>query len=392
MRTEGSSLPLLPNQGGTTKLSSLRPCWGEGCFIFWRTMLDKFPQSVTRFGYAIISGSALIYCAGLLLLVGLWNSFPDSGWLAVVNIFALYLFAPLILLVPAALLIRSRTLRGAAVATLALFLALFGTQLLPPRAIAATGMPLRVATLNHLYSNQNTDAIITAIRAQNADVVALQELSQSVQQAAHQQLQSEYPYQILLPGRGSNGLGILSRYPLSNSTYLPGFTGLRTTLDLHGTPITLLNVHPSAPRVQLPDYLPEGSLPILQDYSTARRSNQITELLRVIDTISGPLVVLGDFNTSDREPEYAEFARRLHDAYRETQWGFGFTFPNKKRVGPLITPFPLIRIDYIWSRADVRPEYAWVECDNGGSDHCMVIADLRVDRAQSGHERRWLPW
>jgi hypothetical protein len=30
------------------------------------------------------------------------------------------------------------------------------------------------------------------------------------------------------------------------------------------------------------------------------------------------LIVIGDFNTGDREPRYGQLAARMHDAFRET--------------------------------------------------------------------------
>ena len=56
----------------------------------------------------------------------------------------------------------------------------------------------------------------------------------------------------------------------------------------------------------------------------------------------------------------------------------GFTFPNDRRIGPITIPVPLVRIDYIWTRGPVVPVATHVNCDDGGSDHCMVVADLRV--------------
>jgi len=47
-------------------------------------------------------------------------------------------------------------------------------------------------------------------------------------------------------------------------------------------------------------------------------------------------------------------------------------------MGPITIPVPLVRIDYIWTRGSVVPVSTHVNCDDGGSDHCMVVADLRI--------------
>jgi hypothetical protein len=98
---------------------------------------------------------------------------------------------------------------------------------------------------------------------------------------------------------------------------------------------------------------------------------------------TGPLIVIGDFNTGDREPRYAQLAARMHDAFRETNRGFGFTFPDHKRMGPVTFTFPLVRIDYIWSKGGALPAAAHVECNNIGADHCFLIADLRLGTAEA---------
>ena len=65
--------------------------------------------------------------------------------------------------------------------------------------------------------------------------------------------------------------------------------------------------------------------------------------------------------------------------YRAAAWGFGNTFPNYLRVRGVPVP-PFIRIDYVWVGGGVVPVDARVVCD-GGSDHCMVVADVGVPNA-----------
>jgi endonuclease/exonuclease/phosphatase (EEP) superfamily protein YafD len=114
-------------------------------------------------------------------------------------------------------------------------------------------------------------------------------------------------------------------------------------------------------------------------YDTVGRLSQANRLLQASRSVSGGLIMLGDFNTGDREPGHAVLSSELHDAFGETGWGFGFTFPNDKRMGPITIPIPLVRIDYIWTRGPVVPLASYTNCDDGGSDHCMVVADLLIE-------------
>jgi endonuclease/exonuclease/phosphatase (EEP) superfamily protein YafD len=206
-----------------------------------------------RTARGLLIGTAVLYCIVVVALGLIWTFGPDGiWWLELSNIFALFLFAPLLLLAPAALLLRSGWLRGATSLTLAAFLALFGSRLVPPFGQPAQGLRLRVMTLNQLYTNKHITDLIEAIRVQDADIIAIQELSRPVAEAASQQLSDKYPYQFLSPGPEDYSLGILSRYPLLKTERTRGFMGQQMTVDVDGMPITVINVHLNAPQASTP--------------------------------------------------------------------------------------------------------------------------------------------
>jgi endonuclease/exonuclease/phosphatase (EEP) superfamily protein YafD len=327
-----------------------------------------------------LPGVPMLYCVGLFVLALLWTSgIQGVWWLELTNIFALCLFAPLVILAPAALLSRRRGLLGAVVIGCAVFVGLFGSQLIPPAARAHTGPRLRVATFNvhsSLAEPQVAD-IIAAIRAAPADVIALQELSIPAAAAIQQHLAHDYPYQALVPSVAHIGMGLISRYPLDVRSQQSAPVQI-AQLRRDDASVTVVNVSLTGPELK------RRRLPIVRWVKTIRayrinkRSREVEQLLRTIEQVRGPLVVAGDFNLSDREPDYAQFAARLHDSFRETSWGFGYTFPSSIDLAGVPISFPLIRIDYIWSAGGVVPAATQVAC-GGGSDHCMVIAEMQVD-------------
>jgi endonuclease/exonuclease/phosphatase (EEP) superfamily protein YafD len=188
-----------------------------------------------------------------------------------------------------------------------------------------------------------------------------------------------YPYQILRPANGAGGLGLLSRSPLEPADAADGAGGLRAVLEIEGRKITVINVHVHFSGISRIRSQRFGSLSYFRMYDRMGRLSQINALRRAIRNITGGLILMGDFNTGDREPGYAVLASELHDAFGETGLGFGFTFPNGKRMGPITIPVPLVRIDYVWTREPVVPGSAHVNCDDGGSDHCIVVADLLIN-------------
>ena len=331
----------------------------------------------------LLIGATVMYCIGLFILAALWAAVGQQPWwLEIANVFALLLFAPLLLLIPAALVIRSWWMRGAVAAVLLLFLALFGVRFLPRSAPPSGGTAIRVMTFNQLFSNERTADIIHEIRAQHADVVGLQEFSEQTAEALKTELIGEYPYQFLEPGN-QNGLGLISRYPFQTQGVDESQHGQRVTIQLGGQTVTIISLHLQAPAVSSHHSRALLGLPVITNYDASAPNREIDRLLAGVQKIDGPLIIMGDFNTSDREPRYAKLAAVLHDAFRETNWGLGFTFPDHKRFGPVTLPFPLIRIDYVWSKGGALPAAAHVECNNTGADHCFLVADLRVGAAEA---------
>ena len=322
----------------------------------------------------LLTGAAMIYVLLLLILMLLWMADYDQWWLKISNIFALFLFFPLPVFGLVALLIQSRCLRIAVVVGVLLFVGQFWEVLKPPLPVTQSGKSLRIVTFNQLARNKNVSAVLNVIAAQQADVVILQEISKPLAQSLSS-LKQEYPYQSVALELG--GLALLSRYPLTEveSTMPLGFEGQHAILDLNGRRIRLLNVHLPSPWISVRRDLLIGRMPIITGYRTERREGESAALLQAIDETQGPLIVLGDFNTTDREAYYRSMAARMTDAFRQAAWGPGLTFPNGRQVRGVNIPVPLVRIDYVWLR-DLQALHAWTDCTYAGSDHCVVGADI----------------
>ena len=64
---------------------------------------------IARTARRLAIAGATLYCIGIVVFAALWSFAPDAHWsIAFSNIFAAHFFVPLLLLVPAALLLRSR--------------------------------------------------------------------------------------------------------------------------------------------------------------------------------------------------------------------------------------------------------------------------------------------
>lgn len=251
-----------------------------------------------------------------------------------------------------------------------------------PARVSTAGIPLRVMTYNIRSGNGDLDATAAAIRAQEADVVGLQEVdvhwaerSKFADQAAElgaklgMQVRFAFIYRIKSKERKRPprefGVAVLSRYAVigfrnetltrlstqdstSTPTPMPGL--LEVTLDVRGTPITVFDTHL--------DYRHDPSV----------RTTQVAEMLSFIEKVDGPVIVFGDMNATPDAPELQPLLRRLHDAWTGNA-DAGFTYPAES---------PTERIDYVLVSPQFRVRSARVPVTQA-SDHRPVVVDLVLD-------------
>jgi endonuclease/exonuclease/phosphatase (EEP) superfamily protein YafD len=318
--------------------------------------------------------------------VAIWQMLrytPVAHWwpFELFDIFGLLVYAPLAPLLVLALLLADRRAGLWLLMPLAFLTWELAPLVLPrsiatstPPAIPVNGRPLRIMTANLLVVNPRLPAVSAVLQVERPDVIALQELSPEMAEHLARELRATYPYQLLEPSESAAGLGILSRYPFrvevaGGDLPRPCFCQ-RVVVDVYGRETTLVNVHPSTPDIRAARM---GRLPIPTGFDSDRTTRGIQTALADLKQRPGPLLVVGDFNTSDRQPLYRELGRELRDTYREVGWGLGYTFPS---VSPRRLPFmPIIRIDYVLHDPSV---IAWAARTGvtPGSDHRYVMADL----------------
>jgi endonuclease/exonuclease/phosphatase family metal-dependent hydrolase len=99
------------------------------------------------------------------------------------------------------------------------------------------------------------------------------------------------------------------------------------------------------------------------------RGRHVEELRSLLEGATQPVVVGADLNASLDEPGPRALAGQLTDVWAQVGDGDGATFPATG---------PTARIDYLFVGPGVRALRAWTA---GGtvSDHLMVVADLRSD-------------
>ena len=337
----------------------------------------------------LVAAASGAYGCSVLAWQGLRLAFGDRWWwLAGANLLSLYLFLPLLVLLPLALWTCRRPPYRWALALLALPLAVlawrYGGLFLPRAAhVAAAGGPsLRVMTLNVLFSNDDGAAVARRVQAEAPGVVCLQELNPRLAADLAVRLGEAYPYQALLPEEGVTGLGVYSRYPLGEGQVLPDpaeeagwwLHGAQAVeVEFEGQLVWLLNVH------ALPPNWPPRSPTWIPVFETGfrLREAQMRAWLAWLAEHDGPAVVVGDFNVGDQNVAHDLMAAHLADAHRQAGWGLGHTAPaSTAGLDGVPSPSRLFRIDYVWYSAHWQATEVEVGAWDGQSDHLPMLATL----------------
>jgi vancomycin resistance protein VanJ len=316
-----------------------------------------------------------LLCTGYVVVLGVWLSLrlvagDRLWWLALLNTDALLLFFPLVILLPLAWWRKRTRLLLLLALPVAAFVWLFGERLLPPPASPEpTGPSVTAMTFNVLWSNQDYGRIAEAIRASDADLVALQELRPEHLPALNAALAPDYPHSYTLGVELYHTIGLLSRLPIEEVTPLsdpPFERALLARLRVEGRPLAVVVAH-LTPTNMLDKGLARLPTTVTERYT--RRGQQAEALLEFARTRAEPLVVLCDCNLTDTSEAYTHLRADLRDSFAEAGWGPGYTM-----LVPVLD-LPAQRLDYIWH----TPELVAVDArvgPRGGSDHLPVVARL----------------
>ncbi|MGB6423332.1 MAG: endonuclease/exonuclease/phosphatase family protein [Anaerolineales bacterium] len=343
-------------------------------------MRERFETS-TRFPFFAVSWG---YLSLLFTWLALYMATGDHfGYLGLVNMIAVYLFLPLPFVFLSALLYRSIGLLVGFGAALLVFLWLWG-GLFSPLHLEGIQTPktnqgeLTILTYNVLAWHDKTAQVLANIRAENPDVVFLQELNTELARTLQSNFSETYPYQALEPVDNPTGMGVISKYPIhpTGDTLPDHWIGgpMILALDWNGRTVTLVNFH------MYPTF--EAAPPSVISHQFRLRETQAKKLAGLARQ-SGPVIMAGDANAAPLNESYKIITSELHDAWSESGFGLGHTFPgnpdqesNWPKIGPLYLPPWLTRIDYIFHSGDWETVTVRVAQFDGVSDHRGVVATL----------------
>ncbi|GGW83113.1 endonuclease/exonuclease/phosphatase family protein [Streptomyces lomondensis] len=298
-----------------------------------------------------VAACAVLLAVIMLLHSRIPNTVGNLGSLIETFLPWLGLLVPVLLLL--AVVRKSATALIAVVLPALVWLNLFGGQLTDK---TAAGGDLTVATHNVNADNPDPAGTARDVAASGADVLALEELTESAVPTYEKALASTYRYHSV-----QGTVGVWSKYPLTDVRAVDidlGWTrAMRATVTAPAGQVAVYVAHLPSVRVKM-----EAGF-------TARQRDRSADYLgeAIAHEPLRNVVLLGDLNGTMNDRALNAVTSQMRSTQGAVGNGFGFSWPAS---------FPMARIDQIMVRG-LEPESSWT-LPQTGSDHLPVAARVKV--------------
>lgn len=222
---------------------------------------------------------------------------------------------------------------------------------------------LKVMSYNVHQYNRDMPAAAALIKRETPDILLLQEIEAHNFQVLARLLRDMYADGVLKVAYNPNILqAVLGRFPVEEieSSAFKNRLQKAAVATPYGR-ITVLNIHS-------------------YKFGWDDRHRRMETLIRE-DVVpeTGPLILGGDFNTTEQSETYHFVRRFLNEAHWEVGCGLGFSYPARLFFFSRLYHAPaVIRIDHVFYDKLLTPIRAYTLEDSGGSDHYPIVAELRL--------------
>lgn len=236
------------------------------------------------------------------------------------------------------------------------------------------GAAVSILSFNAFEGGRPGVDALNTIDAAAPDIVCLQEMTPELEAAFVRRFGGRYPHRYFRPGQMTQGVGIASRYPLADGrvltlglTYLPAVSA---TVRMESGVVRVACVHLMPPFARF-----KKRVNVWKRYFRNRtiRIGQAAELLKHLDSLDMPAIIMGDMNEWRGQAALA----LLRDAGFDDSCGGTASRCGPTWPGPVLPLPALFRIDHIFGREVRFTDSAVLEA--GGSDHYPVAARMFLE-------------
>ncbi len=224
----------------------------------------------------------------------------------------------------------------------------------------ANAETIRVYFNNINYGTTDFTALTKSIAYNHPQVVGIAELSSEKFEQLETQL-PDYPYSFHVPGRSKLGLAIFSQMPFVDQPSVHFFSDSRfpsivaAIQDFQTTKkLTIVVIHPPPP--------------LLAEY-TQIRNELFNNLAQFAQDQTGPLLVMGDFNSTSWSPAFQTLLANSTLIDSRNNQGIQPSWPSQ------LPKFLRIPIDHMLTN-ELLPVTYRETLPSVGSDHLPILADF----------------
>jgi endonuclease/exonuclease/phosphatase (EEP) superfamily protein YafD len=262
------------------------------------------------------------------------------------------------LAVSALALLALRHWRSAVLALAAALAACIPTfDYLPSETSASDAPGLKAISFNVWFRQRDQSAAVDYLEASGADVVVLQEISESQAMSISPRLRS-YPH-AYLRGADESDTVVFSKWPILSATTEKlspdGVSAIRSVLDWRGQHITLIAVHLHWP---------------IGPVSSRRRNAELEGLSRMAQPLDEPLIILGDMNVTPWSSHFKALTETFGLDDCAAGHGLNPTWPSH------VLPIG-IRIDHCLATTHWKTVRVWTG-PHLGSDHRPMGVEMQL--------------
>lgn len=231
----------------------------------------------------------------------------------------------------------------------------------PTAAASGSGPGMRLVFANVEAGNPTPERFLRFLDEARPDVVVLAEIDPRWKDELRG-LDANYPYRVVEPRRYGRGIGLWSREPIRSHEIVHFVDERLPSIVARFDGFLLIGTHPFAPGSARRDTLRNGQLRAVAERAQSE---------------DGPVIVLGDLNTTPWGYGFRSLIARsgLTDTSvgRGLQWTWPSWFP------PLAIP-----IDHALVSKDIEVLNR-ATGPNIGSDHFPLVLDVRLPRKETAH-------
>jgi endonuclease/exonuclease/phosphatase (EEP) superfamily protein YafD len=220
----------------------------------------------------------------------------------------------------------------------------------------------RAVLMNVSTDNDEYETVCRFIRSVEPTLVTVEEVNDAWTRKLPELL-NDFPYSISRPRPDEFGMALFSKIPFEHAEIVRvgtmDFPGMKASMVIGGRSLTVIGIHPPPP--------------VQQEYVEGRR-RQLHDLAGIVRSLKGPMMVLGDLNTTSWSPIFRYLL--INTGLRDSRQGFGI-----QASWPTSLPYLLIPIDHCL----VSPGLAVIKRQIGpriGSDHFPIIVDVVVNSSR----------